>query len=107
VTVRVVDALEAVDVDHGEGGGLAVAGAALDLALEVVFEAAPVREPGEGLLLGLQAQLLLERPALGDVLDLADEVQRSPGLVGRERDRQVIGAAALRLKRGVSRTVAA
>jgi hypothetical protein len=81
VTVRVVDALEAVDVDHGE--------------------------PGEGLLLGLQAQLLLERPALGDVLDLADEVQRSPGLVGRERDRQVIGAAALRLKRGVSRTVAA
>jgi hypothetical protein len=34
-------------------------------------------------------------------------VQRSPGLVGRERDRQVIGAAALRLKRGVSRTVAA
>jgi hypothetical protein len=48
VTVRVVDALEAVDVDHGEGGGLAVAGAALDLALEVLFEAAPVREPGEG-----------------------------------------------------------
>jgi hypothetical protein len=88
VTLLVVDVLEAVEVDHRERGGLAVARAALDLAMELLLESPAVREPGQRVVLGLVAQLLLELLALGDVLDLADEVQRPLLLVGGERDRE-------------------
>ena len=88
MAVEVVDALELVDVEHRERGVLAVARAALDLALELLLEAAAVRQPGERVLLGLEPQLLLELLALGDVLDLADEVKRPAVLVGRERHRE-------------------
>ena len=88
VAVEVVDGLEAVEVDHRERGALAVARAALDLALELLLEAAAVGEARERVVLGLVAQLLLQLAALGEVLDLADEVQRPAVLVGRQRDRQ-------------------
>jgi hypothetical protein len=88
VAVDVVDGLEAVEVEHRQRGVLGVAGAALDLALQLLLEAAAVRKARERVVLGLVAQLLLQLAALGEVLDLADEVERPAVFVGRERDRQ-------------------
>jgi hypothetical protein len=47
VAVRVVDALEVIDVDHENQRGLAGTGDAIDLARQRELELAPVRQAGE------------------------------------------------------------
>ena len=47
VAERVVDLLQAVEVEHHDAEGRARARAARDLALEVLVERAVVAEPGE------------------------------------------------------------
>mgnify|MGYP006149842989 CR=1 FL=1 len=44
--------------------------------VELLLEAAAVEQAGQGIVVGQPAQLVLEAPALGDVLDLVEQVQR-------------------------------
>ena len=86
VPVGVVDLLEGVEVEHEQRGLLAVAPAARDLHRELALEQAAVVQAGERVVLGEVAQALLHHLALGDVLDLGDEVQRAALAVAYERD---------------------
>ena len=64
VTVRVVDALEAVDVDEHHG---ALVGTVHQHALEVLEHREPVGEAGERIMTSLVSELFLELLALRDV----------------------------------------
>ena len=57
VAERVVDRLEAVDVDDHHRALAAVAGAEGDVLVELGAEAAPVEQPGERVVVGEVAQL--------------------------------------------------
>src|SRR5436190_22488273 len=88
VAEAVVDLLEVVEVDVEQRGALRIAGAAADLAQELLLEAPAVPEAGERVVVREAVQVLLDPLALGDVLDLGDEVQGPTVLVAHDRDRQ-------------------
>ena len=77
VAERVVDVLEAVDVEQHDCAARAVAGDVVDVALELALERAPVQQAGQRVVVGHVAQLGLVAAALGDVLGLGEEVQRA------------------------------
>ena len=81
MTVRVVDALEAVDVDEHHG---ALVGAVHQHALEVLEHGEPVGEAGERIVAGLVGELFLELLALRDV---AGEHRQQRLRLGRHHDR--------------------
>jgi hypothetical protein len=81
VAQRVVDLLEAVEVEEEEGQGPAEAQG----VLEPLAQQAAVGEPGQRVVQGLVAQPLLLRLALGDVADDGDELQTLLELDLRER----------------------
>ena len=83
-----VDPAEAGDVYDHQPGYLAVAVGARHLEVEVVQEQPAVAQPREGVVVTEAAHLLLELPALGDVLELGDVVQRLSLGVADERHRQ-------------------
>ena len=72
VPERVVDLLEAVEVEHDERRPLVVAPAARELGGEVLLEAAPVPEPGQRVALGEVGQVQLHLALLGHVGARAD-----------------------------------
>ena len=63
VTPRVVDRLEAIEVEVENGGR---AGAPLELLLHRLEQVDPVRQAGEGVVVGLVGQLLLELRHFGE-----------------------------------------
>ena len=67
VAEGVVDLLEVVEVHHQQRSAGAVPLAQVEVALELLIEAAPVREPGQRVVLGQVCQLRLEAPTLGHV----------------------------------------
>ena len=81
VTVRVVDALEAVDVDEHHR---ALVVAVHQHALEVLEHGEPVGEAGQRIVAGLVSELLLELLALRDV---AGEHRQQRLRLGRHHDR--------------------
>ncbi len=87
---RVVDELEAVEVEVEDGEHPAlVALRARDGELEVIHEERAVRQPGERVVEGVVVELLLGDAAVGDVLNLEDEVDALAVRVARERDAPV------------------
>ena len=82
VAERVVDVLEAVEVEHQDRAAMAVALGRSQRAVELLLEAAAVEQPGQRVVVGEVLQLALEALALGDVDDLADAVGGPAGLVG-------------------------
>ena len=97
VPERVVDRLEVVEVEHDRGAARAVALDLGDVALQLALERAAVEQPGERVVVGQMAQLLLMAPPLGDVLHLAEEVQRRAvraphhAALQRRPDRRAVG----------------
>ena len=85
VAARVVDRLQAIHVDQEQRADPAVAAAERELGVELLAKAPAVHEPGERVVVGDVAELLLEALALGDVLDLDDAVgsehRRRSGIV--------------------------
>ena len=73
VSLRVVQVLEVVQVEEQRGALAAVAGRELQVALQLVVEAAPVRQPGQRVVVGEVLDLLLGVCTLGDVAHDADE----------------------------------
>ena len=80
VSERVIDVLEAVDIEHDDAEEVAVALAAGDLGIRDGERVAAVVHPGELVgdrepfeLLERLAQLALHQAAAGDVLDRADQ----------------------------------
>ena len=67
VAERVVDVLEAVDVDHEQGAGAHAAARGGDLELELLQEPAAVEQVGERVVIGEVLQALVVGLALGDV----------------------------------------
>ena len=88
VAERVVDVLEAVEVEHEHGALGAVAARACARAVELLLEAAPVEQAGERVVVGQVLELLLEALALGDVLHLAQDVVRTSVRVAQDGRRQ-------------------
>ena len=88
VTQRVVDPLEVVQVDEEQRRRAVVAAGALELASQLAREAPAVHQAGQAVVVRQVREVALEALALGDVLDLADEVERLAVLVAKERDRQ-------------------
>ena len=90
VAEAVVDRLEAVEVEHEQRALGAVAPAARDVLGQRAIDAAAVEQPGERVVIGQVAQLVLEAAALGDVLDLHEHVDRRALVVahdgGAQRD---------------------
>ena len=87
VAERVVDELEPVDVEHEERGTpVGLARKPLELVRQLFVEAAAVEEAGERVVARQPFQLLVGVPALGDVLDLRDEVKWLARAVADERD---------------------
>src|SRR3712207_9255300 len=87
---RSVDDLEAVEVEVEDGElGLRVAARAGDGELEVIHEERAVREPRQRVVEGVVVELLLGQLAVGDVLNLEDEVATLRVLVAHERDAPV------------------
>ena len=74
MTESVVDRLEVVEVEEEDRG---VAGAHDQRVLDAVREERPVREPGQGVMEGLMAKLLLGLPSRRDVEEVPLE-HRSP-----------------------------
>ena len=86
VPERVVDVLEVVDVEQHGGAAGAVALDVVHVALELALEGPPVEQAGQRIVVRHEAQLLLVAAALGDVLHLAEEVQRQAvGVVHQRR----------------------
>ena len=85
VAVLVVDALEAVDVDHQQRGVLAEAPAALELRVDVALEAAPVVHEGQRVALRVAAQPLLGELARRAVQQAHDGMARGAVLVADDR----------------------
>ena len=74
VAERVVDRLEVVDVEHEQRAAGAVARHLGEVAADLELEAAPVEQTRQRVVVGHVLQLLLEALALGDVLDLGEQV---------------------------------
>ncbi len=75
VSKRVVDALEFVDVDIEQRELLAANGLA-KLALDLFAEQHPVRQVGQRVVMRQMRDLLVGKPALGNVVDDVDDVAR-------------------------------
>jgi hypothetical protein len=110
VTERVVDELELVQVDQEHAHQATLPPRLLDRGLEQVVEEVPVAEPGERVVVGQVAHLLLDELALGDVLhrpldarhtlgegDLCPPVEEALGTV--ERDAALVELERRRLPR--------
>src|SRR5262249_36846982 len=110
VAERLVDSLEVVEVEEQHAEKLAAAACRLDRAAQAIAEHPAAAEPGQAVVIGQEADLLLGAPALGHVLRRALQFQRAPVLardqVGFAVDHGA-GAAARRLFRlRVPRTTA-
>ena len=81
---RVVDELEAVEVEVEQRDGLALAARAGERELEVLLQQRAVRQPGERVVVGEVGDLLLGRAALGQV-DAGAASSRSRGRRRRAR----------------------
>ena len=111
VAERVVDVLEVVDVDHEHAAGLTLALDEQHLLAELLEEAAAVEQTRQGVVVGEELQLGLERLALGHVaeqaLDLALAavvVEVHERLVAQPADRVVLGQdPVLELERAAGR----
>ena len=86
VAVRVVDALEVVDVDVQDRGAAVGPAGPLALPLELLLEPATVEQTGQRVVLGETGQLSLDALSLVDVLHLRDEVERLVVHAAHERD---------------------
>ena len=95
VAERVVDVLEAVDVEHEHGAGAHPAARGGDLELELLDEAAAVEQVGERVVVGEVLEAVLGGLALGDVgqqpLDQQPAllVEHARGLVAHPHDAAV------------------
>ena len=76
VAVGVVDVLEVVEVDDQQRRGLVVARDVVPDPLELLLEPAPVEEPRQRVVVGQVLQLALVALLVGDVLEVADAVER-------------------------------
>ena len=85
VAEAVVDHLEVVEVEEQHRDALVVELGVGERAPEPVDEEQPVRQPGERVVDRLVREPLAARLALGDVLDLAHEVERLAGDVADDR----------------------
>ena len=70
--------LEVVEVEDDHRGALAEAADVPSAGLQRLLEAPAVEQPGQRVVGGDVLELVLEAPALGDVLDLGDDVPSSP-----------------------------
>jgi hypothetical protein len=86
VAVGVVDRLEAIEVEQQQRRALAALAASADLPPQLLLEAAPVVERGDRIAVGQFVGMRLEPLALGDVLDLGDEMARRAVLFAHDRD---------------------
>src|SRR3954469_8629463 len=75
VSKRVVDALEFIDVDIEQRELLAADGLA-KLTLDLLAEQHPVRKVGQRVVMRQMRDLLVGKPALGNVVDDVDDVAR-------------------------------
>ena len=100
VAERVVDELEAVEVEEqhgGRGGRLGALGAA-DRLVEAVEEQHAVGQPGQGVVHRVVLEALLGLLAVGDVGLAADDAQRAAVLVADRhpaREHPAVGAVAV------------
>jgi hypothetical protein len=85
VAEGVVDVLEVVQVDHENGARGAVARHPLGLTGELLLETAPVDEPRQEVVIGQVLEALRQLLALGDVLNLGNEMERPAPIVPHER----------------------
>ncbi len=74
VAERVVDELEAVEVEEEDRAGLVVAGREPDRALQLLGEASTVEQAGQGVVVGEVLELALRALAVGDVHDVGDRL---------------------------------
>jgi hypothetical protein len=77
VAEGVVDVLEVVQIDHEDGAIGSVPQHALGFAGDLLLEPLPVEETGEEVVVDEVLQTCRQPLALGDVLDLGEEVGRS------------------------------
>jgi hypothetical protein len=89
VAVRVVDRLEAVDVEQQQDAAAGRARRQVELALQLLLEAAPVVDAAERVVVGEEAQALLGGLALGHVEHLHESVERMSVGVAYKRGAQV------------------
>ncbi|MEH2619087.1 hypothetical protein V1285_004033 [Bradyrhizobium sp. AZCC 1620] len=75
VSERVVDALELIDIDIEQRELLAADGLA-EFALDLLAEQYPVRKVGQRVVMRQMRDLLVGKPALGNVVDDVDDVPR-------------------------------
>ena len=71
VAERVVDLLETIEIEEQHADSRTARARALECGLELVAEEAPVRQPGEAVVVGELPDLVLGLLAFGDVLDHA------------------------------------
>ena len=76
MSLRVVEVLEVVEVEHQHRAGRAVALHARRVELQLPLEAAAVEQAGQRIVVGEVLQLALVAATLGDVLGLGDEMER-------------------------------
>ena len=76
VAERVVDVLEAVDVEHERSSPHPIAPSVLEVRVEPPIERAPVQQAGERIVVGHVLELFLVAPAVRDVDALRQEVAR-------------------------------
>ena len=103
---RVVDHLEAVEVEEQHGDHLATARALLERVREALVEQRAVREIGERVVTGVMARAGFRRLARGDVAHGQDEEAAAVDVEtgGRKLDRKTAaGAAAAHLQQPVAR----
>jgi hypothetical protein len=77
VAERVIDVLEAVEVEEEDGEEVfGVLARALDGELQLLCEVEPVRQPRQRVVEGGVVEPFFGALALGDVLELRDDVER-------------------------------
>jgi len=83
VAERVVDELEAIEVEEEDGSRLVVSGRELERSLQLLAEASAVEQAGEGVVVCEVLELALGPLAVGDVHDVGDR-ERLPVVALRE-----------------------
>src|SRR4051794_2654837 len=81
MTERIVDVLEAVEVEKEQRGGRAVAACAGQRLVEALLEMQPVRQAGQRILVGETPEFRFGILAVGDVEGDTDHAPRLPRLV--------------------------
>src|SRR5512147_1065070 len=87
MAMRVVDCLEAVEIEHEHSHLSSVAVYPDDGALDAITEQAAVGEPGQGIVLGQIAHPLLAALALGNVVDDRDVPLDLAGVISDRANR--------------------